>query len=55
MYFSGKRTIDRLKSHLINIFENEIQENKINQKRIRIWSSNEAEVQEVIKKLTELK
>ena len=44
IYFSSKRTIDKLKLRIITILQDQLDEAKISQTRVRVWFSEEAHV-----------
>ena len=47
IYFSSKRTIDKLKLRIIAILQDQLDEAKISQARVRVWFSEEARVSDL--------
>ena len=47
IHFSSKRTIDKLKLRIINILQDQLDEAKISQARVRVWFSYEDDVSDL--------
>ena len=50
IYFSSKRPIDKLKLRIITILQDQLEEAKISQTRVRVWFADEARVSDLKKR-----
>ena len=55
MQYSARRTVEALKTHILLYLRDVLQENKLGQKQLRIWSTSESEVQCVLQQLDRLR
>jgi len=53
IYFSSKRPIDKLKLRIITILQDQLEEAKISQTRVRVWFADEARVSDLKKRIRE--
>lgn len=55
MQFSARRSVEALKAHILLYLRDVLQESKLSQKQLRVWSTSDSEIANVLQQLDHLR